>query len=108
MAPIPELVDQLEALAPVMDAWFDSLPEDHSGEFHCGAMVSGIVVQINWLFELVLHGEDVARAVGVPWEIRERDMLLLLREAVEVAPAYVCAGPTTSAWLSRSPTRDLT
>ena len=38
---------------------------------------------MNWLFELVLHGEDIARAVGAPWEMRERDMLLLLREVME-------------------------
>jgi uncharacterized protein (TIGR03083 family) len=92
MAPIPDLMDQLEALAPVMDAFFDDLPDNSSLEFHCGIMVSGIFMQINWLFELVLHGEDIARAVGVPWEIRERDMLLLLREVIEVAPAYVRAG----------------
>ena len=92
MAPIPDLMDQLEALAPVMDELFDSVTDDYSLEFHCGIMVSGIVAQINWLFELVLHGEDIARAVGAPWEIRERDMLLLLREAVEVAPAYLKAG----------------
>jgi hypothetical protein len=97
MAPIPELLEELEALEPVMDAFFDGLPNDYTAEFHCGAMVSGIVVQVNWLFDLVLHGEDIARAVGVPWEIRERDMLLLLREVVELAPAYVKAGisPTT-------------
>jgi hypothetical protein len=88
MAPIPELVDQIEAIAPVMDAYFDDLSNDDSSiEFHCGIMISGIVMQINWLFELVLHGEDIARAVGTPWEIRERDMLLLLREVMEVAPA---------------------
>ena len=89
MAPIPDLVDQLEALAPVMDAYFDDLTDDSTLEFHCGVMVSGIVWQINWLFELVLHGEDIARAVGTPWEIRERDMLLLLREVMELAPGYV-------------------
>ena len=91
MAPIPELVDQLEALEPVMDAWFDGLPDDFAGEFHCGAMISGSVAQINWLAELILHGDDIARSVGVPWEISERDMLLWLREAAEVAPAYVRA-----------------
>jgi Mycothiol maleylpyruvate isomerase N-terminal domain len=97
MAPIPELLEELEALEPVMDAFFDGLPNDYTAEFHCGAMVSGIVVQVNWLFDLVLHSEDIARAVGAPWEIRERDMLLLLREVVELAPAYVKAGisPTT-------------
>jgi len=91
MAPIPELLEDLEALEPMMDAFFDGLPDDYTGEFHCGAMVSGIVVQVNWLFDLVLHGEDIARAVGSPWKIDERDMSLLLREVVELTPAYVKA-----------------
>ncbi|WP_137147986.1 maleylpyruvate isomerase N-terminal domain-containing protein [Mycolicibacterium sp. CR10] len=91
MAPIPELLEDLEALEPVMDAYFDSLSDDYTVEFHCGAMASGIVAQVNWLFDLVLHGEDIARAVGVPWAISERDMLLLLREFVELAPAYLKA-----------------
>jgi uncharacterized protein (TIGR03083 family) len=89
LAPVPILVDQLKALDPLMDALFDSLAKDYSVEFHFGIPVSGIVVQINWLLELVFHGEDIARAVGVPWEIRERDMLLMLREGAEVSPAYV-------------------
>jgi hypothetical protein len=92
MAPIPDLMDQLEGLAPVMDAYFDDLSNDSSFEFHCGASVSGIIAQVNWLFELVLHGEDIGRAVGMPWEIRERDMLLILREAAELAPTYVHTG----------------
>ena len=87
MARIPELVDQLEALEPVMDAWFDGLPDDFTAEFHCGAMISGPAAQINWLAELILHGDDIARSVGVPWEISERDMLLWFLEAAEVAPA---------------------
>jgi hypothetical protein len=92
MAPVPELLDNLEALEPMMDAFFDGLSDDYAAEFHCGAMVSGIVVQVNWLFDLVLHGEDIARAVGVPWQIHERDMLLLLREVVELIPDYLKAG----------------
>jgi hypothetical protein len=89
MAPITDLVDQLEALEPVMDSYFDNLTDDATFEFHCNATISGIVAQINWLFELVWHGEDIARAVGTPWEMREPDMLLLLREVMELAPAYV-------------------
>jgi hypothetical protein len=92
MAPIPELLEELEALEPMMDAYFDDLPDDYAVELHCGAMGSGIIVQINWLFDLILHGEDIARAVGVPCEIRERDMLLLLREGMELGPAYVKPG----------------
>jgi uncharacterized protein (TIGR03083 family) len=91
MAPIPDLVDELEALSPLMDAQFDSLADDYSFEFHCGVMASGIMSQTNWLGELVLHGDDIARAVGVPWEIPERDMLLVLRGVFEVCPAYVRA-----------------
>jgi hypothetical protein len=89
MAPVPDLVDQLEALAPVMDEFFDTLSDDYSCEFHCGVMVSGTMAQTNWLGELVLHGDDIARSIGVPWEIRERDMLLLLRGMMEAVSAYV-------------------
>jgi len=92
MAPIPELLEELETLEPMMDAYFDDLPDNYEIELHCGAMGSAIVVQINWLFDLILHGEDIARAVGVPWKIRERDMLLLLREGMELGPAYVKPG----------------
>jgi hypothetical protein len=49
-------------------------------------------MQINWLFDLLLHGEDIARAVGAPFEIRERDMLLMLREGIELTPSYVNPG----------------
>jgi hypothetical protein len=91
MAPIPDLVDQLEALGPVMDAFFDVLPDDYLFEFHCGVMASAIMSQTNWLGELVLHGDDIARAARVPWEIRERDMLLLLRGMMEAASAYLHA-----------------
>ena len=89
MAPVPELLDELEALAPVMDTFFDGLGDDSSFVFHGGATVSGVVAQVNWLFELALHGEDIARATGAPWKIDERDMVLLLREALEVAPNYL-------------------
>jgi hypothetical protein len=80
-----------------MDGFFDGMPDDYAFEFHCGAMVSGVVAQVNWLFDLILHGEDIARSAGVPWEIRERDMLLLLRDGLELAPAYLSAtvSPTT-------------
>jgi hypothetical protein len=76
----------------VNDAGIVALVDTDRNELRDRAMVSGIVAQVNWLFDLVLHGEDIARAVGTPWEIRERDMLLLLREVVELAPAYVKAG----------------
>jgi uncharacterized protein (TIGR03083 family) len=92
MAPIPELLAELATLEPLMDGYFDGLPDDYTVELHCGAMGSGIIVQINWLFDVLLHGEDIARAVGTPFEIRERDMLLMLREGIELTPSYVNQG----------------
>jgi uncharacterized protein (TIGR03083 family) len=89
MAPVPELLADLQTLEPAMDAYFDGIAADYAIEFHCGVSASATVIQINWLFDLLLHGEDIARAVGVPWEIRERDMLLLLREIMEVLPGYI-------------------
>jgi Mycothiol maleylpyruvate isomerase N-terminal domain len=88
IAPIADLVHQLQALETVMDEYFDGLTDDSLIYFHCGETVSGISWQINWLLELVFHGDDIARAAGVPWEISQRDSLLTLREAVEVGPAW--------------------
>jgi hypothetical protein len=59
--------------------------------FHCGALVDGITWQTNWLGELLLHGHDIARAAKAPWELPERDMLLIARGLMQIAPAYVRA-----------------
>ena len=94
MAPIPEIADQLIGLAPVMDALFDTGSYDRVYEAHCGAFLDGIAAQTNWLGELILHGRDVARAIGAPWEIDERDMLLITRGLMQCAegPGYLRAG----------------
>jgi hypothetical protein len=90
MAPIPELVDQLQALAPQLDDLFDKIAEEGRVlAFHCGAHVDGITWQTNWLGELLLHGHDVARAVKAPWALPERDMLLIARGLLQIGPAYV-------------------
>jgi hypothetical protein len=94
MAPIPELADQLNDLAPVMDAFFDTGSNDRVYEAHCGAFLDGIAAQTNWLGELILHGRDVARAIGAPWEIEEGDMLLIARGLMQYGegPGYLRAG----------------
>ncbi len=93
------------------DAFFDGLPAEILIELHCGAMISGITLQINWLFDLVLHGEDIARAVGAAWEIRERDMLLMLARGWKRVRPTCGRGfrqRSTSAWPWRFRTRDRT
>jgi hypothetical protein len=95
MAPIPEIADQIIGLAPVMDALFDTGSNDRVYEAHCGAFLDGIAAQTNWLGELILHGRDVARAIGAPWEIDERDMLLIARGLILIqfaeGPGYLRA-----------------
>src|SRR5215207_4929140 len=95
MAPIPELADQLQALAPELDSYFDAHSSDEPIiPFHAFGFMSCNTAQTNWLGELLLHGEDIARAVKSAWELPERDMLLVLRGAAEMAPLYL--GPGTS------------
>ena len=98
LAPVSELADQLEAVAPELDALFDTIANDGPVlPFHCGALVDGISWQTNWLGELLVHGLDIARAAKAPWELPERDMLLIARGLMQIAPAYVrtTIGPDT-------------
>lgn len=90
MAPMPELIDRLHTLAPQLDELFDEVADEGRVlGFHCGAMVDGITWQTNWLGELLLHGQDIARAVKAPWVLAERDMLLIARGLMQVGPAFV-------------------
>lgn len=90
IAPVTELTDQLQDVAPEMDRFFDAYPNDRRAfKFHAGADVSGLTGQTNWLGELLLHGQDIARAVKAPWKLAERDMLLIARGLMQIAPAYL-------------------
>lgn len=90
MAPIPELLHRLQGLVPQLDELFDSVADQRRVlAFHCGAVVDGVTWQTNWLGELLLHGHDIARTVKVPWVFAERDMLLIARGLMQIAPAYV-------------------
>jgi uncharacterized protein (TIGR03083 family) len=90
LAPIPEMADRLLELAPVMDQFFDRVHDEPLAfPFHGGVKVPGISAQTNWLGELLLHGEDIARACGRPWELQERDLLLVLSGVMAMAPGYL-------------------
>lgn len=88
-----ELADRLRELEPVMDEFFDRVADD--GQilpFHGGITIDGVTAQTNWLGELLMHGEDVARAQRRPWELRERDMLLVARGVMQIAPGFIRPG----------------
>lgn len=98
MAPMPELLEELQALVPMMDAFFDTCSDDGKiFVFHGGATVSGLTAQTNWLGELLLHGYDIARAVKTHWELSERDMLLVARGVMEIGPGYLRDGVSPNA-----------
>jgi hypothetical protein len=89
MAPVSELADQLQALAPEMDAYFDALA-DRVGTFPFHHTVAdSVTAQTNWLGEVLFHGHDVARAVRMRWELPERDMALVLRGVLQIADAWL-------------------
>jgi hypothetical protein len=76
-----------------MDSFFDANTDDRPTiPFHAFGVMSGTTAQTNWLGELLLHGQDVARAVKAPWQLPERDMLLVLRGGTEMVPLYLRPG----------------
>lgn len=90
LAPVPEVADRLRALAADIDSYFDTLSDDRPTiPFHGGGFIGGITAQTNWLGELLLHGEDIARAVKAPWDLDERDMLLVTRGLMQIAPIFL-------------------
>ncbi|OBI44431.1 hypothetical protein [Mycobacterium sp. E796] len=89
LAPMHELADQIQALAPEIDGYFDMLADSRATvQFHTGVVVDDITAQTNWLGELLLHGYDIARGVKAPWELCERDMLLVSRGMVQIGAGY--------------------
>ncbi len=93
MAPVPDLADRLQALTPQLDAFFDANSDDRQTiPFHGFGFMSTNTAQTNWLGELLLHGQDVAQAVKAPWDISERDMVLVLRGVRELVAGYLRPG----------------
>jgi uncharacterized protein (TIGR03083 family) len=91
MAPLPDLAGQLQAVATELAAACDAFTNDTVIPFHTFASVSGTAWQSYWLGELLMHGEDIARAMKSRWEFRERDNLLVIRGLMEIGHAYLRA-----------------
>jgi uncharacterized protein (TIGR03083 family) len=89
IAPVTLLADELQEIVPEIDRFFDGMAVDQQFPFHGFTEISAFTAQTNWLGELILHGEDIAKAVKAPWEIAERDMLLIARGLMEIGPVYL-------------------
>ena len=86
---VGSMLDQIRSLAVDIESFFDTVAEDAVFPFHCNIEISAIAAQTNWLGELLLHGEDIAKAADLPCRLRERDMLLVSRGLMEMAGAWV-------------------
>ncbi len=89
IAPVSVLADEPPDITPETDRFFDAMPAGARFPFHGFTDISAFTSQTNWLGELLLHGQDVARAVKAPWAIAERDMLLIAQGLMEIAPVYL-------------------
>lgn len=88
--PLRELLTQLDADSTVIRASAERLAA--SGRrvpFHGGASIDALAGATNWLGELRIHGRDIAQAVGAPWSLPERDMLLVLNGLQQIVPGYL-------------------
>lgn len=82
--------ETLDLLATEFRAYLD-LPIELTDRFpfHAGQSIDGAGGLANMIGEFLLHGRDVALAAGTPWPLDERDMLLVLNGALQVAPGWL-------------------
>ena len=62
---------------------------DNTFPFHFGATIDGAGALGNMLAELLIHGYDTATAAHRSWPIEDRDALLVLNAAFQIAPFLV-------------------
>ena len=88
------LADALDALDGEMDAFRrlwgpeGGIPLDQPVPFHAGGTIDVQAALTNLLGEYLVHGLDVADAVGVAWDIDARDGALLATFGTQVLPFY--------------------
>lgn len=103
---VPDLIDfHAETLYGRM---WPSIPLDATLPFHFGLRVSPVARRANSMRELLLHGWDLAQAVGAVWEIPEADAAAtapggevlagLFRGPYERATFAVAVGDDVTCW----------
>ncbi len=86
---IAELLHQLAASIEVMMPMFGALPLDMRVNFHGGTTIDVQAVLTNAMAEFLVHGLDIANAVGKEWPIADTDGSLLLGFGTQILPSYV-------------------
>lgn len=81
-----ELTEDLVVIKDLLRTWNAAGTETL---FHGGAYVDSLTGATNWLGELRIHGSDIAQAVRQPWDLPERDMLMIFTGGQRIAPGYL-------------------
>lgn len=91
-APMGSLLSELDAgMEQFRDRWgpAQGIALDAPFPFHGGATIDFQSGMTNLVGEFLVHGWDVAHAVGREWAIDERDGALLFAFGTQILPAYL-------------------
>ena len=83
------LAEKLEAAWDVYASTVREVGPDNTMIWHGGIEMSGATLTGILLGEMLMHGYDVARAIGRPWEIERQDAVLTLKAIAELLPHYL-------------------
>jgi len=86
---MPRLADAIVAAAEEFAAVAAGRPDSDRAVVTNGMSMTVPVMSAVLLGEQVIHGLDIARAVGLPWRITAQDALLVLAGALAIVPEYV-------------------
>lgn len=90
-ATMGELVGRLRSRTAKYAAFWPDQPLDSLFPYRSGFPLDAATLRSNWIAELLVHGRDVAIAVGEPWELDDTSCLLTLRVLAQVLPRYTHA-----------------
>jgi hypothetical protein len=74
--------------ARVWDEVLPGLPDDLAIPFHAGARSTIVPIMGVLLAEMLVHGDDIARAAAMPWNITDDDAWSALQALVVLLPAW--------------------
>ena len=95
------LAEHEQELAALRDGWGQLTDLTTTFPFHGGAAVDAAAALANVVGEHLVHGRDIAMAAGEPWEIAERDAVLVLNGVVQILPGYVRTDAPTEPFAAR-------
>ena len=90
MAPVSELADELRRVAAELDSFFDATTDDERPfRFMHSASCLALLRRPTGSASYFCTARTSRERSGAPWQLPERDMLLVLRGAREMVPLYV-------------------